>query len=167
MIALNITDIKDLTNKLFIQDVFDSFWLSQADIATYSLFSIDGKLQRDFFDSDELEVLDRTGRTHALWKEVKPYCFSIIRGKRTPRYFRIVLQLSCQKTLAALKDADFGVEARMVHGLFLNIQYKNKTLLCTTGTAFHGFLPGKQLEQFWDGMALAFFQENKISFERL
>ena len=50
MLALKITDLKDFTSKLFIGDVFDHFWLNSADIATYNLFSIDGKLQQDFFD---------------------------------------------------------------------------------------------------------------------
>ena len=48
MIALKITDLRDFTNKLFIREVFDSFWLNQAEITTYNTFSIDGKLHTDF-----------------------------------------------------------------------------------------------------------------------
>ena len=53
MLALKITDQKNFTNKLFLGDTFDLFWLNQAEIITSNVFSIDGKLQTDFFDNDE------------------------------------------------------------------------------------------------------------------
>lgn len=53
MLALKITDIKDFTNKLFIGDIFDRFWLNEASITTFSTYIIDGKLQQEFFDSDK------------------------------------------------------------------------------------------------------------------
>ena len=95
MIALKITDLRDFTNKLFIREVFDSFWLNQAEITTYNTFSIDGKLHTDFLDSDQLQILQKSGRTYSLWKETRPFCWSVIRGKRTPLSFKIVLQLFC------------------------------------------------------------------------
>ena len=74
MIALKITDLRDFTNKLFIREVFDSFWLNQAEITTYNTFSIDGKLHTDFLDSDQLQILQKSGRTYSLWKETRPFC---------------------------------------------------------------------------------------------
>ena len=76
MIALKITDLRDFTNKLFIREVFDSFWLNQAEITTYNTFSIDGKLHTDFLDSDQLQILQKSGRTYSLWKETRPFCWS-------------------------------------------------------------------------------------------
>lgn len=165
MLALKILDIKDFTNKLFLKEVFDSFWLVEADITAGQTFSIDGKLMRDFFDSDQLEILDRTGRTFALWKEMRPHCLSVIRGKRTPLAFKIVFQLSRQKTAALIEQSGLAVPAENVSGLYLNIQYRSKTLLCTTGTAFCTFLPDKKPEQLWDGMVLNYFRQNGILFE--
>ena len=40
MLALKITDKKDFTNKLFLGDTFDLFWLNQAEITTSNLFTI-------------------------------------------------------------------------------------------------------------------------------
>lgn len=167
MLALKILDIRDFTNKLFLGEVFDQFWLNTADIATYNLFSIDGKIQRDFFDNDELEILDRNQRTYSLWKEVRPHCCSFIRGKRTPLYFKIILQLSHRKTEAVIQGSDIGIGAESIKGLYLNLQYKNKTLLCTTGTSLSTFLPDKRLEQIWDSMILEFFSQNHILFEEM
>ena len=78
MLALKITDQKNFTNKLFLGDTFDLFWLNQAEIITSNVFSIDGKLQTDFFDNDEQEFLASSHRTFSLWKEVKPFCYSVI-----------------------------------------------------------------------------------------
>lgn len=167
MLALKITDLKDFTNKLFIGEVFDHFWLNSADIATYNTFSIDGKLQQDFFDNDEKEILKGTGRTYSLWKEVKPYCYSIIRGRRTPLYFKIVLQLSYKKTISFLEHSQSDLSTGGISGLYLNLQYKNKMLLCTTGIAFHTFIQTKHSEQLWDSAILNFFNQNQILFEEL
>ena len=150
MIALKITDLRDFTNKLFIREVFDSFWLNQAEITTYNTFSIDGKLHTDFLDSDQLQILQKSGRTYSLWKETRPFCWSVIRGKRTP---------AAQASLSAAPSA--------ISGLYLNLQFKNKILLCTTGTAFNTFIPDKRLEQLWDGMVLDFFSQHQIIFEEM
>ena len=101
MLALKITDQKDFTNKLFLGDTFDLFWLNQAEITTSNLFTIDGRLQTEFFDNDQQEFLSSSHRTYSLWKEVKPICYSIIRGKRAPLSFKIVLQFSPNKACPA------------------------------------------------------------------
>lgn len=105
MLALKITDQKDFTNKLFLGDTFDLFWLNQAEITTSNLFTIDGRLQTEFFDNDQQEFLSSSHRTYSLWKEVKPICYSIIRGKRSPLSFKIVLQFSPNKAAALLQNS--------------------------------------------------------------
>lgn len=167
MLALNITDVKDFMNKLLIGSVFDHFWLNEATITTFNTFTVDGQLQKDFFDSDAREALERSARTCSLWMEVKPFCYSVIRGKRTPLSFKIVFQLSYNKMKAALDSTDVGIAAENITGLYLNLQYRNKTLLCTTGSSLKTFLPGKRLDQYWDGMILDFFRQNEILFEQV
>ena len=167
MLALKISDLKDFTNKLFIGNVFDHFWLNSADISTYNLFSIDGKLQKDFFDTKQQEILDSTHRIYSLWAEVKPYCHFIIRGKRPPLYFKIVFQLSSKKAKTLIEREAPGLPVDSLRGLYLNLQYKNKMLLCTTGTSFYTFVQDKQLEQLWDHTVLDFFHQNQILFEEL
>ena len=167
MIALKITDLRDFTNKLFIREVFDSFWLNQAEITTYNTFSIDGKLHTDFLDSDQLQILQKSGRTYSLWKETRPFCWSVIRGKRTPLSFKIVLKLSKTQTQALAAQASLSAAPSAISGLYLNLQFKNKILLCTTGTAFNTFIPDKRLEQLWDGMVLDFFSQHQIIFEEM
>ena len=75
MLALKITDIRDFTNKLFIGEVFDKFCLSEATVTTFNTFTIDGRLQKDFFDTDSMNRLTEHGRTHSLWAFIHRECF--------------------------------------------------------------------------------------------
>lgn len=165
MLALKITDQKDFTNKLFLGDTFNSFWLNQAEIVTSNVFSIDGKLQNNFFDNDEQEFLVSSHRTFSLWKEIKPFCCSIIKGKRAPLSFKIVLQFSPNKAAALLQNS--SVSPEFVTGLYLNLQYKNKTMLCTTGTSMKTFLPGRELDHLWEQYIMEFFHHNELSVEEV
>ena len=167
MLALKITDIRDFTNKLFIGEVFDKFCLSEAVITTFNTFTIDGRLQKDFFDTDSLNKITEDGRTHSLWRDTKAFFWSVIRGKRTPLSFKIVLHLSRSGVEAAIRNTDSEISSEQIDGLFLNLQFKNGSLLCTTGTSLRTFSMDKRPEQLWDDMVLNFLTQNQIIFEKL
>lgn len=167
MIALKITDIKDFMNKLLIGEIFDYFETAEVSITTFNTFTIDGRLRKDFFDTDTSEILDQHKRSCSLWKELKPYCYSIIRGKRTPLNFRIIFQLSGSQMETVFKKLNLSVSPDSVSRLFLNLQYRNKELFCTTGIAMQLFLPDKTLETYWDTAMTDFFRSRKILFEEV
>ncbi|RHK22966.1 hypothetical protein DW074_11530 [Ruminococcus sp. AF46-10NS] len=167
MLALRITDIRDFTNKLFIGEVFDKFCLTEASITTFNTFTINGRLQKDFFDTDSLNKITEHGRTHSLWKDIRPFCWSVIRGKRTPLSFKIVLHLSRSGVEAAVRNTDLGISSEQIDGLFLNLQFKNSSLLCTTGISLRTFSMDKRPGQLWDDMILHFLAQNQIVFEPL
>lgn len=167
MLALSVTDIKDFMNRLLLGETFDHFSLIEASIVTFNTFTIDGRLQKDFFDTDALETFTENAMEYSLWQDIRPFCFSVIRGKRTPVSFKIVFRLPVKEMQALLEQAipDFSSDA--VSGLYLNLQYKNKTLLCTTGISFQSFLPDKRPEQLWDNVVSNFLHKHGISFEKL
>lgn len=167
MLAIKIIEIKEFMNQLLIGTTFDFMETVEADITTFNTFSIDGKLRRDFFDTDTCDILDQNGITYSLWKEIKPYCYSIIRGKRTPLYFKIIFQLPSRqmKTLIGSQNSTFSPE--LISGMFLNLQYKGKELLCTTGISLRTFVPDKSVERQWDSAVLDFLRRHSIIFEQL
>ena len=167
MLALSVTDIKDFMNRLLIGETFDHFSLIEASIVTFNTFTIDGRLQKDFFDTDALETFTENAMEYSLWQDIRPFCFSVIRGKRTPVSFKIVFRLPVKKMQALLEQAipDFSSDA--VSGLYLNLQYKTMTHLCTTGISFQSFLPDKRPEQLWDNVVSNFLHKHGISFEKL
>lgn len=96
MIALQVQDVKEFMSRLLIGTDFDAFWLCEASVTTFVTYNIDGSLHKEFFDSEQAEMLTQTERTFSSWKEIKPFCFSIMKGKHTPLHFKIIFQLSRQ-----------------------------------------------------------------------
>jgi hypothetical protein len=167
MLALKIIDVKDFMNQLLIRETFDRFELLEASITTFNTFSIDGKLQADFFDTDTKDMLTRTSRNYSLWKEVKPYCFSIIRGKHTPLHFKIIFQLPAGQVRSFSEGGKSSFSAEQIRGVYLNLQYKDQILMCTTGVSLNTFLPDKTPEHLWDASVLEFFRKHHLIFETL
>lgn len=166
MIALSIIDVKDFMNKLLIGEVFDRFFLVEASVTTFNTFTIDGRLQQDFFDTDTVAMHKSNSIKYSLWRDVKPYCFSVIRGRRTPLNFRIVLQLSHKQTQQILNPSfpDGSVpDCRFC----LNLQYRNDSLLCTTGVSYTSFCLDKRPEHLWDEIIRKFLSGQHIAFQVL
>lgn len=166
MLALKISDVKDFMNKLLLGEVFDHFSLVEASITTFNTFTINGQLQYDFFDTDTNTALQEKPAGYSLWHDVKSYCFSIIRGKRTPLNFKIVFELSHDQIQSLLRNEEHA-DNIPVRNFYLNIQFRNQALLCTTGVSYSSFSPDKRLEHLWDDSLTAFFSKHHISFEKL
>lgn len=154
MQIFEIQDVKSFTAELFVRSMFDDFELCEADFITFASFHIDGKIQSDYYDTTERE--ETGSRIRAFWKEMKPFCLSLIRGKRLPLYFKIVLRLPAGHSLCAENRA-LGHEASS-QNLYLNIRYSDKKLTCTTGASSPVFEPGFKPGTEWDLQARAFLR---------
>ena len=165
MIALQIQEIKQFMSKLLLSPTFDNFLLVEGSITTYNTFYIDGRIHKDFFTEEEFEERALHNRTFSLWKEVKPFCLELIKGKKTPLGFKFVFQLSKENTAKLLSSA--GITSLLpenVSGLLLNIRYDNGTLSCITATNLNLFTLDKSLEHAWDDMVKRFLKQQEISF---
>ena len=161
MIAFSLTNIKEFMSQLLLSETFDSFAFIEGEIVTFNTFRIDGFLQKEFFDTEEPLP------EYSLWKNVRDYCFSLIRGKRTPLSFRFVFSLS-RKNIEKLTAQNVpSLDPDAVQGLYLNIHYDGARLTCVTGTSFKTFTMDKSLERTWDEMAEKFFRQKGVEFEKL
>lgn len=162
MLALRILDLKDFTGKLFLGDVFHRFYFVEASFTTFLTHTLDGQLQKDFYDSDS-----RPERTYCYWEEVKPQCYSIIRGKRTPLRFKIVFQLSEKNVEKLLLQSGLPFQPDDIFGLYLNCQFDGDQMICTTGTSIRVFTLDKTLDRIWDDMVKRFFKQQGFPFEEM
>ncbi|MBS6194342.1 MAG: hypothetical protein KH828_02005 [Clostridiales bacterium] len=162
MLALHILDLKDFTGKLFLGDVFNRFSFVEASFTTFITHTLDGVLQKDFFDSE-----DRPEHLYCYWEAVKPHCYSIIRGKRTPLRFKIVFQLAPENVEKLLCQSGSGLHTADIFGLYLNCQFDGERLVCTTGTSLKVFTLDKTLDHVWDDMVKRFFKKQQIVFEEI
>lgn len=161
MIALKLPEVKECMSKLLLSDTFDSFLFIEGEIVTFSTFSIDGFLKKEFFEKDMTP-----SRTYALWKDIREYAFSLIKGKRTPLSFHFVFGLS-ETNITRLLQQQLTFQPQDVQGLYLNLKYDGQNLTCVTGTSMRLFTLDKSLEEAWDQMVQKFFLKKEIRAEVL
>ncbi len=164
MISLRILDIKGFMAQLLLRDTFDRFYLTEASITTFGMFLIDGRLQKDYYTSEELEN-EAYAQPYSYWKQMRPFCLELIKGKKTPLRFKIVFQLSAANTQKLLSQLGASLSPSDINGLFLNLHFENQTLTCVTGTSLKLFTMDKSLEHAWDDMVRKFFRAKKIPAE--
>ena len=157
MIILHI-DAKKCMTELLLRNTFDSFSLVEGEITTFNKFTIDGYIRREFFE-------EAPDQEYSCWKGLREYCFSLIRGKRTPLNFKFILALPRGEADALASESGPDYPPNSVRGLFLNFHYSNASLTCTTGTSLNFFTMDKSLEYAWDKWAQRFFSEHEIPWE--
>ena len=162
MIALALTDVKECMAKLLLSETFDPFYFIEGELVTFSTFTMDGYLKKDYFNAENAPE-----REYALWKDVREFCFSLIKGKRTRLSFKFVLGLSDSNIEKLLLQQELDYKPQDVRGLYINLKFDGQNLQCITGTAMNLFTMDKSLEQAWDKMVQKFFTQKEIKYEVL
>ena len=163
MIALHILDTKEFMKHFLLSKTFDRFNLSEGSVTTFCTFSIDGTWQRDFYDPDAENVL--YDKNLAPWSLLREHCFSIIRGKHTPLAFKFVFVLPDEMLPEFLSSNGLSTDPDEIGGLFLNIQFRNKKLLLTTGTALRTFTLDRSVDTAWDIYVQGFLRKCGVAAE--
>ena len=166
MTALQITSMKNFMHRLLVSESFDIFLLEEAVIGTANTFTIDGHVNKDFFqtedDSNTLEIPE-----FRPWNELKSLCFDLIKGKHTPLFFRFTLQLKPDLAAALLRKENCDVPPEQVKALALNIRYDGTKAVLTTATAYHSFLMSKEPDAIWDRALAKYLDKEGIAYEIL
>lgn len=152
-------ETKICMSHLLVHETFDRFSFIEGEITTFAKFTINGFLQKSFFE-------EPPAGEYASWKHFRDYCYSIIKGKRTPLSFRLIFSLSPGDIGNFLTSEDLDFAPEDVQGLYLNFRYDGSKLTCTTGTSFKQFTMDKSLEAAWDKKVQEFFFQKGIAFER-
>jgi len=169
MIALEIKITKNIMNALLLSEQFDSFLVEEAVITTYNTFHIDGHLVKDFYTNEELELLEceEKSMTFSCWKDIRPFCFQLIKGKKTPVSFKVVLHATPQLIEKIAANPECGVAANLIRSLVLNIRYDNGKVTCITGSAFTTFVMDKSVDRLWDAYMRQLLSDFGLDFEEI
>ena len=161
MVSFEIIDVKLFMSKLLKENMFDEFEISSLEVTTITKFTISGDLNKNFFSSDENEIIG--DRKLVTWNEIKPIVFNIIKGNKTPSTLKIVFSLPYNKIINMLNNHNMNITPENINGLFINILFDNNSLKCTTGTSLKLFTLDKTLEQYWDNSIKKFFSKHEIA----
>lgn len=132
-----ITNNKEFMTALLKTTLFDTFETRELLIKTAFTSMIDGKRNKDYFSSEE----DNSSSYFLTWSEIRPYAYRLIHDSKLPTYFKIILSTNSEKTAAISHD---------VSTFFLNIEFQNNKITCTTATSYKGFTMDKSAEKVWD-----------------
>lgn len=156
-------------SRLLSTDCFDSFLLQEATIRMAVTYSIDGQLNKDFYEGDVSEHDgDSEHRLFAYqpWSEARALCREMIKGKKAPTMMKITLQLKpsyVEATLGRAADLQPGTLANIA-GLLLNIRLDDTGLHLITGVAARTFLLDKSPDRVWDRTMERFLASKEIDF---
>ncbi len=168
MIARKISDVRKFMSGFLIGNMLDNFRLAEAVITTFCTFTIDGRLERRFFgeaeetDDQPENAKNRGPADLVAWKDVRERCFDLIRGKRTPLFFRFVFFSSAESASALLRQNGLALPEDQVPGLCLNLRYSGMELYLTTGTSYRTFTMDKTADRIWDEYVDAFLKKAGI-----
>lgn len=158
MIILTLKQ-KAFMSHLLLKPTFDKFSLIEGEITTFNKFTIDGFIRKEFYE-------EAPDKTYSHWKDLREFCFDIIRGKRTPLNFKFILSLSPENFEDFLNSQQLNdYTPQDIQGLYLNIKYDGTTLQCITGISLKTFTMDKAPEEAWDKYVRVFFAETGIEFE--
>lgn len=161
MLSIQISNQKDFTTRLFMQDDFDELLLDSAVFRVYADYTIDGHVNSSYFDTDSEELHS----DFLPWAKYRAVCFQIIKGIRKPTYFKIIFRLSDTARRDFEQHAAILPDAMPVNGLFVNVRYDNGTILITTGVSFQTFCPHRTNEKAYDEYILQYFRKKNIEFD--
>ncbi len=161
MTGFQIEEIGAFTRKLFLEKDFDGFLLKEASIVTFNRFTIDGRLHPGFYSAEEQETMELLA--YSSWSQVRPICFSLIKGKRLPESFQITLQASPKLAKAFLEESRLSLGQEEIRGLYLNIRYENSRLQCITGTSLATFTMDRTADREWDAYVESFLKNMGIA----
>ena len=148
MISIEIDNIKSFMSHLLIKDNLDYFLCKEISIQTFSTFNVDGSIVSDFLTEEEKENLK--DKKYIPWGMLKPYCFNIIKGTRTPLSMKAVFVLAAEDLKKLIAKSGLNIDASPIEGLYLNIRFEGNKLNLISGSSLNYFTLDKTVDRMWD-----------------
>lgn len=169
MIRLQINNIKDFMNHLFIKNSFDWLDLVEAVLVKEYTLTMEGKRNYPKEETSSLEpeekVGGRVGSEYLSYQEMRPLLLNHIRGKKTPQMIRMTLSLPAEKLEKRTENA-FAAEKSEIEHFLLNIRFDRQGLTLITGVSYRKFSMEKDKERLWDDYLKEFLIKEEIAFEQ-
>ncbi len=167
MLALQVTSIKPFMSALLSGDLFDIFLLEKASLSTAATYTIDGRVNKDFFPAEEREDASLHPYEFTPWGELKGLCFQLIKGKRTPLHFQFVFHLMPAHIASILEKGDAAHLKDLIKAFVLTVRYDGEKIILCTGTSFTTFVADKEPERLWDAALKKYLQKKEIACDEL
>lgn len=165
MISLAIEDQHRFMAELLTGSAFDRFLCIKAEIARNVTWSIDGRLNVDFFDSYQQQAVQ--AQEYAGWVNLKANVYQILQGRQAPLGMSLVLKLSSESTAKLIESSGTSLTQDQVGGLFINIHYNSEGLNLTTGSSATVFTLDRSLDHSFEELVQKLLADSDIAFSKL
>lgn len=165
MIALQIIDVGNFMTKLLCSELFDSFQFMEGTLQNRITYNFDGHLITDFYSADELEAEGLNNLSYLPFSLFRPTLFDLIKGKRTPGYFKFTFLMQPSTLLSQISENSVSLDT--IRGFLLNLKFQNGELTITTGVSYQTFSLDKSLEFEWDTYVQGFLKKYQIVFSEI
>lgn len=164
MFACTVSDVRDFMEKLFLRNTFDGFQLVEAVITASNRFVVDGHIREEYYTKEEWAELAE--KRISRWGSLRPLCFQMIKGKKTPDSMKLVFRMAEGGTEKLLEKSGLSFQLSDVEGLFFNVLYEKGELKLTSGVSMKLFTMDKSLERFWEQRLEGFLKQSEIVYEK-
>lgn len=148
MISFKILELNRFMAKLLKGEEFDEFLLREGFVKTYMEYRFQGRLFLEYFDAEKQE--EKENQEYVLWREVKPFIFELIKGKRTPLAFQFNLLLPVGKAAELLAQHQVSVKEEDHPSLYLQLRFEHGVGRILSGASRDTFSMDKSMEETWD-----------------
>lgn len=139
-----IEEVKPFMAQLLLQETFDKFCVSVAEIRTIVPITIKGTMSHDWLSPEDAEKYKEL--EYIPWKLLRPVAFELIKGKQTPDFLKI-------QFVYYSENGDCGG---------LRVQFEAGTLTCLSTYTPAEFSLDRNAETFWDENCQAFLKKHEI-----
>lgn len=173
MIVLKVLDVKKFMAGFLAGTMLDGYQLASGSITTFCTFRIDGNFHKEFFENEETNAALKNDEAEIVrpsfvpWKSVKPFCFSVVRGKRTPLSFKFVFYVPEKQVPIFCQKTGVPFVADNPPGLCLNLKYDKTGLFVTTGISRKSFSLDRSADEAWDNYVNAYLKKVGIAAEKM
>lgn len=154
-------------NKLLLSESFDLFLLEEGTVTVANTYHIDGHIRKDFYTKEEQTDASVCPYDFSSWKEMRPLCFQLIKGKRTPISFKFVLRLLPEQMEKILAVGNYDNSAQALAAFILTVKYEGGAVSVITAISTDTFIMDKTPEQLWDNAFQKFMDNQQVTWEEL
>ena len=167
MQAYVIKDVKNFMNQMLRTEAFDFFLLSEITIQAKGSYVLDGHLEEGYYSREELEASGQKVGDLLPYKEFRTMAFDLIKGQRTPTYFKFIFMAPEVLIEKLLEKTDNSIQQQDVLGLVCNVRFQNGELQLITGSSYRIFTTDKSLDQMWDSYIQSYLTKLDIQWDNI
>lgn len=133
---------------LLTTELFDDWRLTKAQLSCANTWTVDGQINRDYYDRDDAEAEPQSPEDSAFsrWSSIRPVILTLIRGKRTPLSFQFLFQ-----------EPEHDEQ-------ICRIRFADGHVYLASAVSMKTFSLDKEPERAWDDALSRFLDEHGIAF---